>query len=314
MKRYVVKRIAQYVPVMFGVTLIAFLLINVAGGDPVRTMLGTEASEEQVQMIREDLGLNQPLYVRYFDWLGDVLTGDLGTSIMYGQPVSDLIVQTLPVTFWLAGGALFVSIFIGIPAGIVSATRRNTKFDSSATIAAYSGIAIPNFFLGILLILVFAEYLRVLPASGFVSPLADPVQGFRHLILPWIALGTAQAAIVMRYMRSSLLEVMDQQYVEVARSKGLIPTLIQNKHSIMNALIPTVTIIGINLGYLLGGSIVIEEIFALPGFGRLALNGVLNRDFLILQGVLLVTAFLFTTVNFVIDILYTYLDPRIRYE
>ncbi|MWV41988.1 ABC transporter permease [Natrialba sp. INN-245] len=314
MKRYVVKRIAQYVPVMFGVTLIAFLLINVAGGDPVRTMLGTEASEEQVQMIREDLGLDQPLYVRYVDWLGDVLTGDLGTSIMYGQPVSDLIVQTLPVTFWLAGGALLVSIFIGIPAGIVSATRRNTKFDSGATIAAYSGIAIPNFFLGILLILVFAEYLRVLPASGFVSPLADPIQGIRHLILPWIALGTAQAAIVMRYMRSSLLEVMDQQYVEVARSKGLVPALIQNKHSIMNALIPTVTIIGINLGYLLGGSIVIEEIFALPGFGRLALNGVLNRDFLILQGVLLVTAFLFTTVNFVVDILYTYLDPRIRYE
>lgn len=314
MKRYVVKRIAQYVPVMFGVTLIAFLLINVAGGDPVRTMLGTEASEEQVQMIREDLGLDQPLYVRYFDWLGDVLSGDLGTSIMYGQPVSDLIVQTLPVTFWLAGGALLVSIFIGIPTGIVSATRRNTKFDSSATIAAYSGIAIPNFFLGILLILVFAEYLRVLPASGFVSPLTDPIQGIRHLILPWIALGTAQAAIVMRYMRSSLLEVMDQQYVEVARSKGLVPALIQNKHSIMNALIPTVTIIGINLGYLLGGSIVIEEIFALPGFGRLALNGVLNRDFLILQGVLLVTAFLFTTVNFVVDILYTYLDPRIRYE
>ncbi len=139
-------------------------------------MLGTEASEEQVQMIREDLGLDQPLYVRYFDWLGDVLSGDLGTSIMYGQPVSDLIVQTLPVTFWLAGGALLVSIFIGIPAGIVSATRRNTKFDSGATIAAYSGIAIPNFFLGILLILVFAEYLRVLPASGFVSPLADPIQ------------------------------------------------------------------------------------------------------------------------------------------
>ncbi|MEY7851795.1 ABC transporter permease [Natrarchaeobius sp. A-rgal3] len=314
MKRYVVKRIAQYVPVMFGVTLIAFLLINVAGGDPVRTMLGTEASEEQVQMVREDLGLDQPLYVRYFDWLGDVLTGDLGTSIMYGQPVSDLIVQTLPVTFWLAGGALLVSIFIGIPAGIISATRRNTKFDSGATVAAYSGIAIPNFFLGILLILVFAEYLRILPASGFVSPLADPIQGIRHLILPWIALGTAQAAIVMRYMRSSLLEVMDQQYVEVARSKGLVPALIQNKHSIMNALIPTVTIIGINLGYLLGGSIVIEEIFALPGFGRLALNGVLNRDFLILQGVLLVTAFLFTTVNFVVDILYTYLDPRIRYE
>ncbi|WP_137290757.1 ABC transporter permease [Natronorubrum halophilum] len=314
MKRYIVKRIAQYVPVLFGVTLIAFLLINVAGGDPVRTMLGTEATEEQVQMVREDLGLDQPLYVRYFNWLGDVLTGDLGTSIMYGQPVSDLIVQTLPVTLWLAGGALLVSILIGIPAGIISATRRNTKFDSGATVVAYSGIAIPNFFLGILLILVFAEYLRVLPASGFVSPLAYPIEGIRYLILPWIALGTAQAAIVMRYMRSSLLEVMDQQYVEVATAKGLIPALIHNKHSIMNALIPTVTIIGINLGYLLGGSIVIEEIFALPGFGRLALNGVLNRDFLILQGVLLVTAFLFTTVNFIVDILYTYLDPRIRYE
>lgn len=314
MYRYVLKRLAQYIPVLLGVSVIAFLLVHVLSGDPVRTMLGTGATEVQVQQVRIRLGLDQPLHIRYFEWLIGVLQGDFGTSILSGEPVSALIVTTLPRTLWLAFGAAVLSIVIGIPAGVISAVYRNTKWDYGATLFAFSGISIPNFFLGILLILVFAEYLRWLPSGGFVSPLDDPVEGFKRLILPWIALGTAMASIVMRMMRSSLLEVMNEQYIEAATAKGLTRELIRNKHAIANALIPTVTVIGLNVGYLLGGAIVIEEIFAIPGFGRLTLNAVLNRDFVVLQGVLLVTAFLFTSVNFLVDLVYAYLDPRITYE
>lgn len=314
MRRYVLKRIAQYIPVLIGVTLIAFSLVHLVSGGPVRTMLGTEATEEQVQNVREDLGLNDPLHEQYLTWLWNVLHGDLGESIVNGKPVTGLILERLPKTVWLAVGATAISILIGIPAGILSATNRYSAIDYVATGAAFTGISIPNFFLGILLILVFAGYLEVLPPSGFVSPLADPVEGFRHLILPWITLGTALASIVMRMMRSSLLEVFNEQYIEVANAKGLVQDLINNKHAIMNALIPTTTIIGLNVGYLLGGTIVVEQIFAISGFGRLTLNAVLNRNFVVLQGALLVTALLFTSVNFVTDLVYAYLDPRIGYE
>lgn len=314
MRRYILKRLAQYIPVLVGVTLIAFSLIHLVSGGPVRTMLGTEATEEQVQEVREDLGLNDPLHVQYLTWLWDVLHGDLGESIVSGKPVTGLILERLPKTVWLAVGATAISILIGIPAGIVSATNRYSTIDYTATGVAFTGISIPNFFLGILLILVFAGYLEVLPPSGFVSPLADPVEGVRHLILPWITLGTALASIVMRMMRSSLLEVFNEQYIEVANAKGLLRELINNKHAIMNALIPTTTIIGLNVGYLLGGTIVVEQIFAISGFGRLTLNAVLNRNFVVLQGALLVTALLFTSVNFVTDLVYAYLDPRIGYE
>lgn len=314
MRRYVLKRLLQYVPVLVGVTIIAFSLVHLVSGGPVRTMLGTEATESQVQEVRDDLGLNDPLHEQYLDWLWDVLHGDLGESIMSGKPVTGLILARLPKTMWLAAGATAISILIGIPAGIVSATNRYSAVDYAATGGAFAGISIPNFFLGILLIMVFAGYLEVLPPSGFVSPLDDPIEGFRHLVLPWITLGTALASIVMRMMRSSLLEVFNEQYIQVADAKGLVRELVENKHAITNALIPTTTIIGLNVGYLLGGTIVVEQIFAISGFGRLTLNAVLNRDFIVLQGALLVTALLFTTVNFLTDLVYAYLDPRITYE
>lgn len=314
MQRYIVKRLAQYVPVLIGVSLIAFSLMHVVSGGPVRTMLGTEATEEQVREVREDLGLNKPFHEQYVDWLWGVLRGDMGESIMSGKPVSALILERLPKTIWLAVGAAAISVLIGIPAGILSASRRYSAVDYAATGVAFAGISIPNFFLGILLIMVFGGFLGVLPVSGFVSPLKDPVAGVRHLILPWITLGTALASIVMRMMRSSLLEVFNEQYIQVADAKGLTRELIDNKHAIMNALIPTATIIGLNMGYLLGGTIIVEQIFAISGFGRLTLNAVLNRDFVVLQGALLVTAFLFTTVNFATDLVYAYLDPRIGYE
>lgn len=314
MRYYVLKRLAQYIPVLIGVSIIAFSLMHLVGGGPVRTMLGTQATEEQVQQVRERLGLNKPLYEQYIDWLWGILHGDFGRSIMSKKPVSELILHRLPETLWLAFGATIISILIGVPAGIVSATHRYTSVDYTATGIAFTGISIPNFFLGILLILVFGGYLNVLPVSGFVSPLRNPVAGFKHLILPWITLGTALASIVMRMMRSSLLEVFNEQYIQVADAKGIAHELIYNKHAIMNALIPTVTIIGLNFGYLLGGTVIVEQIFAISGVGQLTLSAVLNRDFVVLQGVLLVTAFVFTTVNFTTDLVYAYLDPRIGYE
>lgn len=314
MRQYILKRLVQYIPVLIGVTLIAFSIMHMVSGGPVRTMLGTGATEEQVQEVRENLGLNDPLHEQYINWVVGVLHGDLGNSVMSGKPVTEMILNRLPKTIWLAVGATAVSILIGIPAGIISASRRYSSIDYAATGLAFTGISIPNFFLGILLILVFGNILNVLPVSDFVSPLKDPVEGFKHLILPWITLGTALASIVMRMMRSSLLEVFNEQYIRVATAKGLAKELVNNKHAIMNALIPTVTIIGLNVGYLLGGTIVVEQIFAISGLGRLTLSAVLNRDFIVLQGVLLVTATIFTSVNFATDLVYAYLDPRIGYE
>lgn len=312
MRRYILKRLAQYIPVLLGVSITSFSLMHLVSGGPVRTMLGTQATEQQVQQVRAQLGLNQPLHEQYLDWLFGVLQGDFGHSIMSGEPVTQMIIVRIPETFWLAFGATVVSIIIGIPAGILSASRRYSPTDYAATGIAFIGISIPNFFLGIILILVFGG--TFLPVSGFVSPLNDPVAGVKHLILPWLTLGTALASIVMRMMRSSLLEVYNEQYIEVATAKGIPRTLVDNKHAIMNALIPTVTIIGLNVGYLLGGTIVVEQIFAIPGLGRLVLSAVLNRDFVVLQGVLVVTATIFTTVNFATDLVYAYLDPRIGYE
>lgn len=314
MKKYILRRLAQYVPVLFGVSIISFSMMHLVAGGPVRTMLGTQATEEQVQQVREQLGLNAPLHEQYLDWMWGVLHGDLGNSIMSGKPVAAEIIARFPETFWLAVGATAISILIGIPAGILSATNRYSAIDYAATGIAFTGISIPNFFLGILFILFFGNVLDVLPVSGFVSPLKDPVAGVKHLLLPWITLGTAMSSIVMRMMRSSLLEVFNEQYIQVANAKGLAHDLVNNKHAIMNALIPTVTIIGLNVGYLLGGTIVVEQIFAISGLGRLILSAVLNRDFVVLQGVLLVTATLFTTVNFVTDLIYAELDPRIGYE
>nr|WP_231751414.1 ABC transporter permease [Halogeometricum sp. CBA1124] len=311
---YVLKRFVQYVPVLIGVSLIAFSMIHLVSGGPVRTMLGTQATEEQVEQVRDRLDLNEPLHVQYLDWVSGVVRGDFGESIQSGKPVSEMILTRLPKTVWLAIGATLISVLIGIPAGIVSATRRYSMLDYAATGLAFTGISIPNFFLGILLILMFGGYLNLLPVSGFVDPLKHPIEGVKHLILPWMTLGTALASIVMRMMRSSLLEVFNEQYIQVANAKGLARELVTNKHAIMNALIPTVTIIGLNVGYLLGGTIVVEQIFAISGLGRLTLSAVLNRDFIVLQGVLLVTAFIFTTVNFATDMVYAYLDPRIGYE
>jgi peptide/nickel transport system permease protein len=312
---YVLKRVLLIVPILFGVSFISFGALELLPGGPVEAAFGTRANPELVEQLREQYGLNRPFLVRYFDWLGDiVLNQDFGQTIRTERDVSTLLATSLPPTIWLAASGAFVSVVIGIPAGIVSAVNHYEPEDYLATFLAFLGLSIPNFFLGLVLILVFSLYVPIFPSSGFVSPLSDPVEGLKTLVLPAITVGTAISAVVMRMMRSSLLEVFSEEYIRTARAKGLSRALVTNKHAVKNALIPTVTVVGLNFGYLLGGVVIVEQIFAIPGLGRLTLTAILTREYRVLQGSLLVIALLFALVNLATDLLYAYLDPRIKYD
>lgn len=313
-QRYVVKRVLLLIPILLGVSIISFALIHLVPGGPVEAALGLEGNQELIEELRQQHGLNRPIYVQYADWLTNVLHGDFGTSIRTERDISAAIEQTLAPTIWVAVGASVVSVLIGIPAGIISAANPYSIRDYIATSLAFFGLSIPYFFLGLLLILVFGLYLDWLPTSGFVSPLDHPIDGIRHLILPSFTIGSAMSAVVMRMMRSSLLEVFSEEYITTARAKGLTWRLITNKHAVKNALIPTVTVIGLNFGYVLGGVVIVEQIFAIPGLGRLTLTAVLNREYQVLQASLLLIAVMFSLVNLATDLVYAYLDPRIKYE
>lgn len=314
-REYVVKRVVLIVPILLGVSLISYGIIYALPGGPVEAALGTRATPELVAQLRAEQGLDRPFAVQYLDWISDILLrGDFGQAIGTGRDVTELIEATLPPTIWLAVSGAIVSVVIGIPAGILSAVHHYSARDYAATFGAFLGLSIPNFFLGLILILVFGLYLGWFPVSGFVSPFADPVEGFRHLFLPAITVGTAISAVVMRMMRSSLLEVFSEEYIRTARAKGLTKSLVTNKHAVKNALIPTVTVIGLNFGYLLGGVVIVEEVFAIPGLGRLTLIAITRREYAVLQASLLIIAFLFAVVNLGTDLLYAYLDPRIKYD
>jgi peptide/nickel transport system permease protein len=312
---YVLKRVLLIGPILFGVSLISFGALELLPGGPVEAAFGTRANPELVEQLREQYGLNRPFHVRYLDWVGDiVLNQDFGQTIRTERDVSTLLATSLPPTIWLAASGALVSVVIGIPAGIVSAVNHYEPEDYLATFLAFLGLSIPNFFLGLVLILVFSLYVPIFPSSGFVSPLEDPVEGARTLVLPALTVGTAISAVVMRMMRSSLLEVFSEEYIRTARAKGLTRALVTNKHAVKNALIPTVTVVGLNFGYLLGGVVIVEQIFAIPGIGRLTLTAILTREYRVLQGSLLVIALLFALVNLATDLLYAYLDPRIKYD
>lgn len=312
---YVLKRVLLIVPILFGVSVISFGALHLLPGGPVEAAFGTRANQELVSQLRAQYGLNRPLYVQYLDWMsGIVFDLDFGQSIRTERNISQLLATSLPVTIWVATAGALVSVLIGIPAGIVSAVHHYEPEDYVATFLAFLGLSIPNFFLGLVLIMVFSLYLGLFPSSGFVSPLNDPVAGFRHLVLPALTVGTAISAVVMRMMRSSLLEVFSEEYIKTARAKGLTRALITNKHAVKNALIPTVTVIGLNFGYLLGGVVIVEQIFAIPGLGRLTLTAITTREYRVLQASLLVIAFLFAVVNLATDLVYAYLDPRIKYD
>jgi peptide/nickel transport system permease protein len=288
-----------------------FLMLHLTPGDPVQIMLGQDADPQSVAVLRTELGLDQPLPVQYLRWVGNVVRGDLGRSIRTHQPVMDAITSRLPVTLELSIISLVVSLAIGLPAGIVAATRRNSSVDLASTGLALVGVSLPSFFLGILLILVFALGLRWVPPSGYTPFGQDPLMNLKQMCMPALALGAALAGIVARLTRSSLLDVLGAEYMRSARAKGLSESAAVMRHGLKNALLPVVTVVGLQVGALLGGAILIETIFALPGIGRLAVDSIFARDFPIVQGVVLFLALVRILSNLVADLLYARLDPRI---
>ncbi len=314
MGTYVLRRLAGTVPVLFVVSVVIFSIIHLTPGDPVAIMLGGEASVQDIERIRRELGFDQPLYVQYAAWLGRTLRGDLGRSIRTNQPVSEAIAQRLPVTAEIALVAMLVSLAVAIPAGMVSAVRRNSAADTASTVTSLLGVSIPNFFLAILLIYVFSLKLRWLPPIGFVPLATDPVANLKSILMPSVVLGAAFAAVTTRMMRSSLLEVLHQDYVRTAWAKGLPEATVLQRHALKNALIPVVTVVGLQVGALLGGAIITETVFALPGVGRLIVDSIFQRDYPLVQGVVLFLALVFMGVNLLVDLTYAWLDPRIRYS
>jgi peptide/nickel transport system permease protein len=298
------RRLLATVPLLLAVSVVVFSFIHLLPGDPAVLFLGEEATPENLARFRAKLGFDRPLVVQYGEWLGHAVRGDLGRSVRTNQPVVSAIVERLPVTLRLIGMAMLISLSIALPLGTISAVKRNSGVDLASTFFALFGFSTPNFWLGLILIYVFALVLRWLPPSGF--------DGTRSLILPAITLGTALAALVTRQLRSGMLEVLRQDYVRTAQAKGLADRLVIGKHALKNALISVVTVIGLQIGALLGNTIITESLFALPGVGRLMIDSVFSRDFFVVQGVILFLAVGYVVANLVVDILYSYLDPRIR--
>ena len=311
---YLLRRAGAVVPVLGVVSVVVFSLIHLTPGDPVSIMLREEADPATVATLRHQLGLDRPLPLQYLTWLGRAVQGELGRSIRTNQPVMDAIRQRAPVTLSVATAALLVALAIGLPAGILAALRRDSAVDVVATLVAIAGVSLPSFWLAILLILVFSVALGWLPPLGWVSPGRDLVAWGQSLVLPSVTLGVAIAAVVMRMTRASLLEVLELEYVRTARAKGLAERRIVLGHALQNALIPVVTVVGLQAGALLGGAVITETIFALPGVGRLLVDGIFQRDFPIVQGVVLFLAVNFLVVNLLVDLAYAWLDPRIRYH
>jgi len=306
------RRLLATIPLLFLVSLVVFALVHGLPGDPAVLFLGEEADPETLARFRVRLGLDRPLVAQYAAWLGRALRGDLGRSLRTNQPVAEAILERLPVTLELLVAALSVSLAIAIPMGIVSAVKRNSGVDLVSTVFALVGFAMPGFWLGIILIYVFALLLRWLPPSGWVPLPASVPQNLLSLVLPAFTLGTALAALVTRQLRSGMLEVLRQDYVRTAQAKGLSERQVVGKHALKNALISVVTVVGLQLGGLLGNTIITETLFALPGVGRLMIDAIFSRDFFVVQGVILFLAVGYVLSNLLVDVLYSYLDPRIR--
>jgi peptide/nickel transport system permease protein len=313
MGNFILKRLVAMIPVILLVSVIVFYLIRLTPGDPAVAMLGEEATPETVAALRHEFGLDQPIPVQYGIWLSKVVQGDLGYSTRSHQPVLEAILERLPATVELTLFALVISLAIAIPTGIISATRRNSAADLIVTTIALVGVSMPSFFLAILLIFIFSLNLRWLPPIGFTPIIKDLGANLIGMILPAITLGTGAAAVVARLTRSSLLEVLGQEYIRTARAKGLAERAVIYVHALKNAMIPVVTIIGLQVGALLGGAIITETIFVLPGVGKLAVDAIFSRDFPMIQGVVLFLSLVFLASNLAVDVLYAFLDPRIHY-
>jgi peptide/nickel transport system permease protein len=323
----------QIIPVLLGVSIVVFFMVRAIPGDPAQIMLGQQATQEQVQQVRESMGLDKPIFVQYGLFLKDAIRGDLGDSIVTGRPVTTELLTRLPATLELTAFAMLIAILVGIPVGVISAVRQYSLLDKSTSVLALTGISMPIFWLAMILVVIFGVNLELLPFPGRLDPttgitaitglvLVDSLltlnfagfwDGLLHLIMPALALATIPMAVIMRMTRSSMLEVMNEDYVRTARAKGVVPWRVVFKHALRNAMLPTITVIGLQTGLLMGGAIITETIFSWPGIGLYTYNSISSRDYASIQGVVLYAALLFVLVNLLVDILYAILDPRVRY-
>lgn len=312
MMRFVLNRVLVAIPTLILVSIFVFMLQKLLPGDPILVMAGESRDPATIEMLRERYHMNDPVLMQYFYWLGDVLRGDLGRSLRTGLPVSDLILQKLPVTLQLAVMSMIFAMLIGVPAGVIAAVKRGTLWDYLANGVALSGLSVPNFWLGIMLILLVSVNLGWLPASGYESPFVDPWRSLQTTIMPAIVLGTAIAGTLMRHTRSAMLGVLQADYVRTARAKGLSEKIVVLRHAFRNALLSIVTLSAVMFGELLAGAVLTEQIFTIPGFGKMIVDAVFNRDYAVVQGVVLVTATSFIVINLLADVLYVMLNPRMR--
>jgi len=315
-KRYIAQRLLLLVPVLLGVSVVVFMVLHLSPGDPAEIMLGSQATKADLARLRSELGLDEPLHVQYVKWIAHVARGDLGRSLWMKRPVLAEVTTRLGATLILTATALVISTLIGIALGVASASRPNSLLDRLSAVTSLFGASMPVFWLGIVLMVVFALNLGWLPASGMYAPYGggDFRDLLAHLILPSVTLAAASVTIIARLTRSTMLDVLGQDFIRTARAKGLVEGAVVLRHGLKNALIPIVTVVGVQVGYLLGGAILTETVFAWPGVGSLMIQGILARDFPLVQGCVLVVALSFVLVNLAVDLLYAWLDPRIRYQ
>ncbi len=313
MTAYITRRLLLMIPVAFLVSVMIFMLLRLTPGDPITILFGEEPDPTVIANLRHQYGLDRPIPIQYANWIGRFLHGDMGRSLRTRQPVTEAILTRLPATLELGLAALCFSLLISIPIGILSATKRNSVWDLVGTSFPLLGVSIPNFFSGIMLILLFSLTFRIFSPGGYVPFKVDAGQNLKHLVLPMIALATPSLAINMRFMRSGLIDALGQEYIRVARAKGLGERAVVVRHALKNAFIPFVTVVGLQVGALLEGAFITETIFLWPGVGRLAVDSIGGRDYPVVQGIVLLSALSFMSVNLIVDLLYAFLDPRIKY-
>jgi peptide/nickel transport system permease protein len=314
MGKYILNKLLTTIPVLLGVSLITFGLIRLIPGDPIQVMLGVEVQGNRAEELRQLYGLDRPWAIQYWEWLINAVQGNLGKSIRSGEPITSAILTRLPVTLELTFLSIIIGLIIGLPLAILAARKRGTILDSVVTGIALLGISMPGFWLATLLVLLFSIVFRWFPPIGYVPLFENPLENLRHLFLPAISLGLAFGATIMRFTRSSLLEVYNQDYVRTAKAKGLSGGQVTSRHALKNALIPVITVTGIQVGRLLGGTVIIEQIFALPGIGRYVFDAISTRDYPVVQGTVLIFTLVFVLVNLLVDVFYGVVDPRIKFS
>ena len=312
MTAYILRRLLQLVPVILLSSFLVFMLLHLVPGDPAETVAGPDATPDVIEAVRHKMGLDRPLAVQYGIWLGHIARADLGNSYISRMPVIDLVGYAFPATMQLALAALFLALVISLPLGVLASLKQSSKLDLFVQGYTALGLGVPNFWLGILLILFFALLLGILPPGGRIDPMQSPAMGFKTLILPAVTLGIQMSAVFTRFVRTAMLEVLHEDYVRTARAKGLQERVVVVRHALRSALVPVVTVVGLQFGRLLGGAVVVESVFAWPGVGRLIIQAVEQRDYTVVQAALLWLVLVFLLINLITDIMYPFLDPRIR--